>query len=74
MSIYKPNNKMTLDEIHEVSADISNTLWHMRKNGELNHLSEEEFDSLRETIGDFYTGIGWALMGWVPKKDEGTNE
>lgn len=74
MSIYKPNNKMTLNEIHEVSADISNSLWDMRKNGKLNHLSEEDFDSLQEAIGDFYTAIGWALIECASQKDEDSNE
>lgn len=68
------SEKMTLEEILEVSANISNSIWNMRKNGELNSLTEEEFQQLYDNAGELYSSVGWAILGFVPIKNGENNE
>ena len=58
--MYEYKSKMSLNDIHEVTMDISNSLYRLRKNGNLDHLSEDEFKEIYKLASKLDSQITWA--------------
>lgn len=56
------NNKMTPEEILQNSANISNSLYNLRKDGKLNHLTDEQFEGVRKRIIKFYREMAKVIL------------
>lgn len=53
---------MSLNDIHEVTKDISNSLYRLRKNGNLDHLTEDEFKEIYKLATKLDRDITWAII------------
>lgn len=63
------NNKMSLHDIHEATMHISNSLYRLRKNGNLNHLSEDEFKEIYKLASKLDSQITWAFFQDIPERE-----
>lgn len=66
------NNKMSLNDIHQVTASISNSLWTLRKSGELNHLTDEAFKQMYKIACKLDNDTSWAILH--KSKENNNNE
>lgn len=55
------NNNMNLNDIFTTMADISNSLWNLRKQGDLSAMDDSEFTQMYETATEFYSELGWVI-------------
>ena len=53
------NNEMTLDEIYTAIADISNSLYNLRK---YNKISGPDYGWLNTLVQKLYSSIGMAML------------
>lgn len=56
------NDKMNKDEILKAAANISNSLYNLRKDGELDKFDENSYVVLRQLVRDFYDGFSWEIL------------
>lgn len=56
------NDKMNKQEILDAAYGISNSLYNLRKNGEIDGLDEETYKDLRSLINDFGNGFAWEIL------------
>lgn len=56
------NDNMNKDEILQAASSISNSLYNLRKNGEIDRFDDDVYHILRQTINDFYNGFAWEIL------------
>lgn len=56
------NDNMSLNDIHEVTINICNSLYRLRKNGELNHMTDDEFKEMHKLASNLDNAIAWAIL------------
>lgn len=62
------DNNMSLDDIYYLTMDISNSIYTLRKNGDLGQLSEEEFKILYGLAYRLYNKISSTIAKESRKK------
>lgn len=56
------NDRMNKQEILDAAYGISNSLYNLRKNGEIDGFDEEVYVELRALINDFSNGYAWEIL------------
>lgn len=56
------NRNLSLNDIHEVTNDISNSIYRLRKNGVLDHLTEDEYKEIYKLASKLNSQIAWAIL------------
>lgn len=57
---YRPN--MTLQEIMDEASNIANSMYNLRKNGQLDHITDEEYKTMRKAVIRFADDIAWTIL------------
>lgn len=55
------NRNLSLNDIHEVTNDVSNSIYRLRKNGILDHLTEDEYKEIYKLSSKLNSQIAWAI-------------
>lgn len=55
------NRNMSLNDIHEVTNDVSNSIYRLRKSGILDHLTEDEYKEIYKLASKLNSQIAWAI-------------
>lgn len=55
------NRNLSLNDIHEVTNDVSNSIYRLRKNGILDHLTEDEYKEIYKLASKLNSQIAWAI-------------
>ena len=56
------NKNLSLNDIHEVTNDITNSIYRLRKNGSLHHLTDDEFKQIYKLAAKLHSEIAWTIL------------
>jgi len=56
------NKNLSLNDIHEVTNDITNSIYRLRKNGFLHHLTDDEFKQIYKLAAKLHSEIAWTIL------------